>query len=389
MFLHLSHDEKFIDSARVAFEDAAPGMHAFIVVDSTGPLKYIQSFEPRRMTIGELLDPSFLSTLPTYDAVFLHSLNKPNRLIVDRAPSNTRFVWIGWGYDYYGLICTSDELLLPQTRALMEHVRDDAKASSLAANVKAAILSPQRLLSGLRSRHIGPGGRDEYALLQKIAFFVPVLPTEDELVRSRHPDFQPRYGSWNYGAHEILDSLVPFEGTRLHRVIVGNSATPECNHLESFDALACFDGDVMVPLSYGNADYRDKILRAGRTRFGYRFRPLTDFLTTEAYIGLISASSHLMMNHLRQQGFTNVLIALQAGTRVAMRRDNPLFPYLVGLGFQIDDIADGLAAMPLAGDVVAHNRARVSEQFGADRHHIRTSEFLNEVGRKGGDACTA
>lgn len=389
MFLHLSHDEKFIDSARAAFEDAAPGIHAFIVVDSIGPLKYIQSFEPRRMPIGELLAPSFLSTLPTYDAVFLHSLNKPNRLVVDRAPPNTRFVWIGWGYDYYGLICTPDELLLPQTRALMEHVRNDAKASSMAANAKAAVLSPHRLLSGLRSRRIGPGGRDEYALLQKISFFSPVLPTEDELVRMHHPDFRPRYAPWNYGVHEILRALVPFDGTRAHRIVVGNSATPECNHLEAFDALADFDGEVMVPLSYGNSDYRDAILRAGSARFGDRFRPLVDYMATEAYARLISASSHLVMNHLRQQGLTNVLIALQAGTRVAMRRGNPLLPYLIGLGFQIDNIADGLAATPLRGDVIAHHRARVTEQFGADRHHIRTSELLNHVRRKDGDACTA
>lgn len=387
MFLHLSHDEKFIDAARDAFERAAPGEHAFVVVDAVGPLRYIQSFEPQRRTLVQLLDRAFLATLPSYNAVFLHSLNKPNRLVVDRAPAQTRFVWLGWGYDYYGLICAPGELLLPQTRALMASLRSDSKAGTLVALVKEALRSPTRILSALRSRRIGPGGRDELAMLQKIEFFSPVLPIEHALVRGRHPAFRPRHAAWNYAVHDIVDALVPSNAGHADRVVVGNSATPECNHLETFDAIADFDGEILVPLSYGNPAYRDAILRAGRERLGDRFRPLTEYMAADAYARLLANSSHLVMNHLRQQGLTNILIALQAGTRVVMRPENPLFTSLTGLGLQIDNIADGLATSPLAADIVSSNRALVSTHFGAAHHAARTRAFLEEVGRNGERAC--
>jgi hypothetical protein len=388
MFLHLSHDEKFIDSAHAAFERAAPGEHVFVAVDMIGPLKYIKTFEPRRMRLEALLDPAFLACLPAYDAVFLHSLNKPNRLVVDAAPADAQFVWIGWGYDYYRLICEPSALLLPHTRALMQRVRSESAVGSLAAFAKAALLSPGRIRPGLRSRRIGPGGPDEYAMLQKIAFFAPVLPTEDALVRECHPDFLPRRADWNYGVHDIVDALPATTVERTHRVVVGNSATPECNHIEAFEALAGFDGEIVVPLSYGNAAYRAAILQAGRDRLGDRFRPLTDYMAADAYARLIAGSSHLVMNHMRQQGLTNILIALQAGTRVVMRKENPLFPYLAELGVQVDDIARGLADAPLADGVVAAHRARVSGQFGAAHHHRRTCAFLAQVGRAREPACT-
>jgi hypothetical protein len=388
MFLHLSHDEKFIDSAHAAFEAAASGEHVFVAVDAIGPLKYIKTFEPRRMRLEALLDPAFLACLPAYDAVFLHSLNKPNRLIVDAAPPDTQFVWIGWGYDYYRLICEQSALLLPRTRALMQRVRSESAVGSLAALAKAALLSPGRLRSGLRLRRIGPGGADAYAMLQKIAFFAPVLPTEDALVRERHPDFLPRRADWNYGVHDIIDALTATTAERMHRVVVGNSATPECNHIEAFEALAGFDGEIVVPLSYGNAAYRDAILQAGRDRWGDRFQPLTDYMASDAYARLIAGSTHLVMNHLRQQGLTNILIALQAGTRVVMRKENPLFPYLAELGLPADDITRSLAEAPLADAVVTAHREKVSRQFGAAHHHRRTCAFLGQVRRARELACT-
>jgi hypothetical protein len=389
MFLHLSHDEKFIDAAREAFERAAPRRNEFIVVDAAGPLRYIKTFEPRRMPISALLDRAFLALLPRYDAIFLHSLNRPNRLVVDAAPDDARFVWLGWGYDYYQLICAPEELLLPRTQSLVRSMRNSSKLGGLAALVKTAITTPDRIRAWLRSRRVGPGGPDESAMLGKITYFSPVLPTEDALVRRRHPDFQPRYASWNYGVHDIVNAVpAPTADERVRRVVLGNNATPEYNHLDTFGMLAAFDGDILCPLSYGGAPaYRDAVVHTGVVELGVRFKPLTDYITARDYATLIAASSHLVMNHLRQQGMTNVLIALQAGTRVVMQRKSPLYPYLLGLGLQIDDIAHGLDPMPLADDVIARNRQIVSDAFGPETHHRRTCKFLSEVSRPWDTTC--
>jgi hypothetical protein len=229
-------------------------------------------------------------------------------------------------------------------------------------------------------------------LLRKIAFFAPVLSTEDALIRKRHEDFAPAFASWNYGVHDIVGPLAKRGTTHASRVVIGNSATPECNHIDAFSAVAGFEGEVVVPLSYGDPLYRDAILQAGRSNFGLRCRPLIDYMAADAYADLIAGSSHLVVNHLRQQGLTNILIALQAGTRVVMQQRNPLFPYLTALGLQIDDIADGLNTAPLAEGVVESNRQALEAVFGAANHHRRTCAFLAAIARTAHAkeiACTA
>jgi hypothetical protein len=399
MFLHLSHDEKFIDSARHAFEQAAPEKNEFVVVDARGPLRYIRSFEPCRKSMPELLARDFLERLPAYDAIFLHSLNKPNRLIVDKATADARFVWLGWGFDYYGLICTGTELLLPQTRALVDRnafVGGPARPNAMAMLKEA--FSPDiafRLRAGLRSRQIGPGGADEMTMLRKITFFAPVLTTEDARIRVRHPEFAPRFASWNYGVHDIVENL-PNAGpsNKAERIIVGNNAMPECNHADAFEWISRtgLTGDIVCPLSYGgNMRYRNAVIEEGHARFGDRFLPLTEYMAAAQYAELIASSKYLVMNHLRQQGLTNVLIALQTGTRVLMNAGNPLFPFLRSLELKVDALSEPADTEPLGESIVTRHREKVSAYYGAMNHHRRTLELLASVvdaGSKEGTACT-
>lgn len=383
MFLHLSSDEKFIDSAHAAFERAAPGRHRFIVVDAAPRLRYIRTFEPERRSLVQVLDRTFVAALPEHEAIFLHSLNRANRLVVDAAGRDARFVWLGWGYDYYHLICAPDDLLLPHTRALLATFDTRAsKFATLLGTARAAVATPSRIPSGLRWRHIRPGAEGEYADLQKIRFFAPVLPTEDALIRQRHPDFRPTFASWNYGVHDTIEPLATASpDQRSSCVVIGNNATPQCNHLDAFESLAGFAGEILCPLSYGSTAYRDALMARARTRFGNRFHALTEFMAVETYASLIAGSTHLVMNHLRQQGLANILMALCAGTRVVMRRANPLHAFLLDIGLRVDDIDDGLNDVPLDADQVLQNRRIVSAVFGAEAHRRRTRELLDHVSR--------
>lgn len=386
MLLHLAPDEKFIDAARVSFEKAAPGQNTFVIVGQR-PLRYVRSFEPERRTLREALDASFLDRVRAADAVFIHSLNGVHRIIVDRLGPSANTVWLGWGFDYYHLICDPDALLLPLTRErarswalspltrALRTVRQEA--SELTGQPPGAALGG--IVAKIGSRRLGPGGRSEMSMLRNIGRFAPVLAQEDRLVRARHPDFAPAFASWNYPVHHLLHDAPTRSAQRdASLIVIGNSATPECNHLDAFRWVleSGLPGQIVCPLSYGNDEYGRVVIEAGRQAFGDRFRPLLDYMPTDDYVSLMSASSHLLMAHRRQQGLGNILMTLQAGAQVVLRRENPLFDALTEIGLHIAAFDDAGATRPKPEAQTVLDREILQRNFGAARHHERTRALL-------------
>ena len=70
------------------------------------------------------------------------------------------------------------------------------------------------------------------------------------------------------------------------RILIGNSATPENQHIEVFEWLKDKLDDnteILVPLSYGLDDYRKEVIDKGKEIFGGSFVPVTDFMEREKY----------------------------------------------------------------------------------------------------------
>ena len=71
-------------------------------------------------------------------------------------------------------------------------------------------------------------------------------------------------------------------------IIIGNSNTPESNHLDVIDKLKhkkLASSKVFVPLSYGQNDaYRKTVIKEGESCFGDRFEPLLIFMERQQYL---------------------------------------------------------------------------------------------------------
>ena len=106
-------------------------------------------------------------------------------------------------------------------------------------------------------------------------------------------------------------------------VLVGNSATASNNHADAFALLAgCTGGArVVVPLSYGNADYGAQVAALGARLFGDRFDALREWMPIDAYNERIRNCGFVVMNHRRQQAVGNIGAALFKGATVYLRRE--------------------------------------------------------------------
>lgn len=380
MILHFVVDDKFIDSAAREFELVAPGQHRFILISKKRQANFIKQTPVEFASAANVRD---LLSRGEYRAVCLHSLYSGHS-VIPRIPDDKKILWIGWGYDYYkGPLLASafpSGLLLPETEQL---VRTKVPKPSLTSRAK-----------GVASRILRPSDKVTPEILSRIDYFSPVLDVEYHLVRQWNPWFRAQYLPWNYGTAEddILASECLMKSTG-SAMLVGNSATPENNHLDVFRILGghpeALNREVIVPLSYGDpaSYYTSLICKAGQRAFGDRFTPLLRFLPREEYAALLARCGFVFMNHVRQQGTGNAIMMLVAGAKVYLNSQSPFFGWLKRKRVVVFDIAEiqdtespkSKAFEPLSRQEKENNFSFVMDEWNRDVQRRRTKAIVETL----------
>ncbi|MBW4829371.1 MAG: TDP-N-acetylfucosamine:lipid II N-acetylfucosaminyltransferase [Clostridiaceae bacterium] len=129
------------------------------------------------------------------------------------------------------------------------------------------------------------------------------------------------YPSNLYKEHDI--STIEKNNETIY-IQIGNSSDPSNNHLEVLQKLEKYKDEkikIICPLSYGNIEYRDKVLKEGAKIFGDKFEPLLDFMPFEEYLKLLAKIDMAIFNHKRQQAMGNITTLLGLGKKVYIRND--------------------------------------------------------------------
>jgi dTDP-N-acetylfucosamine:lipid II N-acetylfucosaminyltransferase len=358
--VHLARDEKFIPLMQSLFDAANPQGNRYVIARRRRrKQRFVQAadnvvFRPE----WQFRTPLIAGEVRDADCIVAHSMTTIFAKALRHARPDARVVWLGWGYDYYPLLeAQLGDPLLPATRALTASLRGDDAAGSWWG----------RLLSRPSDDDAPSVKRNALSDVASRISAYAVLPTEVPLLRRALPQLRGQ-------AHEVplfTAEDVFQKGPQLMEgpdVLLGNSATASNNHLEALDWLRSRAGNarLIVPLSYGDAAYGQRIAALGRERFGERLDALTGWMALADYNERIRHCGFVVMNHRRQQAVGNVTSALYKGATVYLRRENPLFGFLAGLGVclrEIDNSAGGLEALS------APERARNREIIGA--HYAR------------------
>ena len=124
-------------------------------------------------------------------------------------------------------------------------------------------------------------------------------------------------------------------------ILVGNSATETNRHELVFDKLKRFKDDnirLIVPLSYGDDEYRKRIIEIGRREFSNKFYPIVKFLPFEQYLNIIFNIDIAIFFHNRSQAMGNIIQILGLGKKVFLDRiNNPLYQLFRNLGVKVYD----------------------------------------------------
>lgn len=372
--LHLVIDDKFIDAAIREFEAVVPGASEYVMLDGRPPYRHVKDGRVRAVSAEGFAREAAREDVA---GVILHCL-PPNHLPLLRAiPPGPTVAWLGWGYDYYGLLNDAfpEGLLGPETAALQARL----------AGTPAGAPAPT-VLSFARPYRKPTAG--EIEALRRVDVFSPVLDTEHRLARRHQPWLRAEYLRWNYGTVEDDFSLPGAPSAAPGpNVLVGNSATATNNHLELFGLIRrridLGGRQVVVPLSYGDPHYRRHVLEAGTRAFGAAFVPLVDFMPREDYIRTLASCGFALMNHVRQQALGNIYISALLGARIFLDRRNPLLTWLRAQGLPIGDL-EQLDTLPLTAAERDAQSSALHAGMGRAAQRERTRRLVERLRARGG-----
>ena len=379
--IHICPDAKFIDAAWDAFETLVPGGNRYFIQGEAKELKYINNVDVIFTGRQPWKNENFCKLLKNAPCVILHSLSDTHvKLVNAKSLKGTKFVWVGFGFDYYDFVVSlKADLYMPRTSETVASLNKSINQFSL-----------QRLkikFSGMFRKAL------RRQAVKKISFFCPVLESEYELVRSSFRDSAsfPKLALYNYGTNAKLFDEIAIKGNAIlgENILLGNSANPTNNHIEIIDMLSRLnlgDRDVIVPLSYGygNNDYIRHICSFGQEKLGDKFKPITDFLPYREYVDLLNSCRIVLMNHKRQQALGNIQMQIARGATVFLRRENPVYSWYQEMGVEVMDIEKlsecySVNDIRLGATSIQSNRKIIIKRFGWNEHLDKVKKFIDLV----------
>lgn len=329
--LNIINDDKFTPFLQGLFEEVAPENSVFRVITNNKKLVFaVQNQSTEAVDDTYFVSSKFKKDLENTTCVIFHTLTLEYALAALRIPHHIPIVWRGWGFDYYPYLEAKGlNLLLPATRQMVK------KPTIL--NRFLIKRTPKQLLLSLLSRTVKSFVIKSF--ISRVDYFSCCVPDDFEALKQVLPDFKAQFLPLNY--YSIEDVFL--RGDNIHdlsgnNILLGNSATPTNNHFEAISMLSELGMQgrkVIVPLSYGDEDYRKSVIRFGEKLLGESFVPLTNFVSLPEYNRIVSSCSNVIMNHVRQQGIGNISATLLRGGKVFLQQENSIYQYYTRMGVKL------------------------------------------------------
>lgn len=231
----------------------------------------------------------FLKSTYSSEKIFLHSLN--NKFLVGYLFIQPwllkKCYWCIWGWDLY------------------RHTHVNRKWSS-------------RIYEYVRKQ-----------VIKNIYGFITQVKGDYELAQKWYGSKGKHYYSFAYQSNLYKNIEMPEENCSndVLIILIGNSADSTNDHIGVFNKLKkieCLKDvkyEIICPLSYGDNVYKNQIINIGRTMFGDKFKPLTEFISYEEYSRVLNRVDVGLFNHKHQHALGNIITLLGLGKKVYIRED--------------------------------------------------------------------
>lgn len=375
MILHFLKDEKVADQIIENFGRIGENIFLIFVSDLEQSYKYITSTS-EQVTMFSFKNDNINDVIKKHSpiAIILHQLNLEFAQVVLKIQFDLRIGWYEWGADLYSLPKIKPNNYAPLTNSYLLETNN--------------ILFVERFVkrvSFLRSIYYKRIKKTEdyisilFQAINKISFFISYIE-EDFQVFSNH--YQNKLHFINCAFSNLDQYLGGNKNIELlpdaQNILIGNSNTPESNHLDVFNLLSINIHDfisknikVFTPLSYGgNERYRRVVIKAGKELLGNSFSPMLEFIGRQEYIKILGSCSVGIFYHFRQQGMGNIIAMLYMGARIYMSPKNPAYLFFIRNKIKVFDLDKEFVkfgSIRLNAEIVKQNRIILQTIFSKER----------------------
>ncbi|MED4730241.1 TDP-N-acetylfucosamine:lipid II N-acetylfucosaminyltransferase [Aneurinibacillus migulanus] len=375
-YLHLMFDN-FYSKTFIEFinENFNSSEHVYLIFTWKEKLEHINTAEYSNIKIVDLSKVQWeqhaieiLKWIENSKLVFIHYLFDFYCWLMCRYKISKKIFWVLWGADLYAYI--DIPLYDKITRSFLERnnlIEINNQDKNFYQNEsfiyrKAAIRKFSRILTF---------NRGDYELAKE--FFV--TNAKNSAFFYKNPV--------DVKIKKMINSKYNFKEEYQHVFLLGNSGTPENNHLEILNSMKrweCNDFCVVVPLSYGDPAYIKKLIHEGKKLLGEKFIPLLDFLAPEEYASILSNIDVAFMNHNRQQGVGNIIALMSLNKKIYMKPQVTTYKFLENNGIKIYDIEyiETFDDVIQFNDIIGlNNKEIIMQLFGDENIKNKFNEVLS------------
>lgn len=156
----------------------------------------------------------------------------------------------------------------------------------------------------------------------------------------------PRFNAENITSILIRPTKIPSVFSEdAQNIMIGHSSISYNNHADVFKLISQIgtsDAKFIVPLSYGNKIYAEKVKLLGEKMLGDKFVPLNRYLPMTNYNNIIENCHSFISFCFIQQGVANIDRFLLTGGKVYLHINSPIYIDRKNQGFTIFSIQQDL-----------------------------------------------
>ena len=366
--IHISNDEKFINSAREQFETVVPNSNLFFVFTPNESYK-LKHVTPENNVIKVLNNKEshlcMLSKIKKQDIVIFHSLTPHFYSFLLKLNKKNTVVWFCFGFEIYN---DKNYFSINEVYAQLTKIKFiPLVKESLTKKIKNQLRPYVRYVK--RKLYVIEESNEEYKkrVIERVDYLCSSYKEEFTIITNKIKQKKKEFNYWSYPLEKIVD-ITDLSFPSEKNILIGNSAVPTGNHLDVFVKVKLKKiNQVTVPLSYGDEAYIKEMKRLGYDFFGNNFNPITEFMPLPLYNEIIKKNSIAIFYNARQQAIGNIIAMIWNGAKVYLNSKNTFYCFLNRNGFVIFDFDKDFnksnSLELLAESEIAHNRKLLKALF--------------------------
>jgi dTDP-N-acetylfucosamine:lipid II N-acetylfucosaminyltransferase len=355
------YDSPFMKSSISIFERAYSGQNQYLLISDSNKAYDYTSFKDLSFLFLNTIDSKkFLNrNEEIFKIIIFHGLNSLNIDLAYGIKNYDKCIWLFWGGEIYNNpLINKKEIYGFLTKKAIKNSSKNFK-EIVVRTARIFFFYPmiyhklKRVIPNFK--HLGVPFQEDYCEISSMVKFKGDLSF-----------FQYSY----YPLEFVFSDFNNCESNGIN-ILVGNSSTPENNHLEIFEILYQADlknRNIITILSYGDVKYKNFILKEGEKILQKNFRPITEFIPLTEYNTLLKSCNIAILNHYRQQGMGNVISLLWMGTKLFLSEKNTIYLFLKRKNiiiYSVEELKEdfSLLDLPLNDLEIVHNRNILFSEF--------------------------